>query len=69
MNDAPAPESMIAVQATVFVLKVEKRVMGTRNSFDLPTVLVYKRHVGEADVAAVLRFKNPLGQLWTLLSV
>jgi hypothetical protein len=59
MNVPPAPESMMAVASTVFLLSTEKIVMGTRNSFFRPTVLVYSKHVEDTDVEAVFRFKNP----------
>jgi hypothetical protein len=62
MKVPPAPESIMAVVATVFFLFEERIEMGTRSSFLDPTDFDTSTDLGSTDVASVFLIKNPSGR-------
>src|SRR6267154_598125 len=67
MKDPPAPESIIVVVVMIFPDLVPKRVIGTRNSFDFPTVVVTSIGTEVADITTGFFVKNPFLRLLLLL--
>src|SRR6267154_1258749 len=67
MKEPPAPESIIVVVVMIFPDLVPKRVIGTRNSFDFPTVAVTSIGTEAADITAGFFVKNPSSRLLPLL--
>src|SRR6267154_3381716 len=67
MKEPPAPESIIVVVVMIFPDLVPERVIGTRNSFDFPTVAVTSIGTEVADITAGFFIKNPSLRLLPLL--
>src|SRR6267154_1012210 len=67
MKEPPAPESIIMVVVMIIPDLVPKRVIGTRNSFDFPTVAVTSIGTEVADITAGFFIKNPFLRLLPFL--
>src|SRR6267154_2782690 len=67
MKEPPAPESIIVVVVMIFPDLVPKRVIGTRNLFNFPTVAVTSIGTEVADITAGFFVKNPFLRLLPLL--
>src|SRR6267154_4183393 len=59
IKEPPAPESIIVVVVMIFPDLVPKRVIGTQNSFNFPTVVVTSIGTEVADITAGFFVKNP----------